>query len=77
VISGTGIKRTRAGPAGVVGTESIVQEGGKFGTSGVILNIIIGGRRVVDSSDTQNDLDTFGPAVGDVVLKRCTVAQQI
>jgi hypothetical protein len=73
----TGIKRARARPARVVGTKSIVKERGKVGTGGIIRNIVIGGQRVVDSSDTQNDLDALGPAVGDIVLKRCTVAQQI
>lgn len=74
---GTRVKRARARPTRVVGTKGIVKERGEFGTGGIILNIIVGGQRVVDSSNTQNDLDAFGPAVGDIVLKSCAVAQQV
>lgn len=77
MIGGTGVERARSRPARVVGTKSIVKERGKGGTSGIIRDIIVGGQRVEDSSNTQNDLDTFGPAVRDIVLKRCTVTQQI
>lgn len=76
MISGTRVKGARARPARIVGTKSIVKERSKLGTSGIIRDSVVGCRRK-DSSDTQNDLDALGPAVGDIGLKAHTVAQQV
>jgi hypothetical protein len=80
VENGTLVKRARASPVWVVRTKSIVKEGGKVGGCGVVCNFVVGrveSRVAVHSSDTENDLDTLGSAVRNILLKAHAMAQEL
>lgn len=77
VLSLAEIERSGALPSGLVRTESALDEVGEFHTLGRSRDLVVGSLLVVDTANAEKNLDTTLLAVGDSLLDRLALAQEL
>lgn len=71
------IERSGSVPSGLVRTESALDEVGEFHSLGGSRDLVVGKLLVVDTTNAEKNLDTTLLAVGDSLLDRLALAQEL